>query len=70
MVALYLSIKFDEKDNRVPFIEDMLKTLNSSCPKEKFMSFEKDIFFTILKGNVFIKTPFDILGEIFSYLKI
>ena len=47
----------------------MLKKLNSTCTKEEFLHFERAIFLKILKGNAYIKTPFDIVGEILAYME-
>lgn len=47
----------------------MLKKLNSNCSKEEFIHLEKAIFVNVLKGNAFIKTPYDYIREILSYLE-
>ena len=68
-MAFYLSAKFDQKDNRVPFIGDMLKKLNTNCTKEEFLYFERAIFLKVLGGNAFVKTPFDLLGEMLAFME-
>lgn len=40
-----------------------------NCSKEEFLYFERVIFWKVLKGNVQIKTPFDLLGEILAFLE-
>ena len=47
----------------------MIDKLNGKCTREEFLYFEWVIFHKVLKGNVFIKTPFDFLGELLAYFE-
>jgi hypothetical protein len=47
----------------------MIDKLNGKCTREEFLYFERVIFHKVLKGNVFIKTPFDFLGELLAHLE-
>ena len=68
-VAYFLAVKVDQKDSKIPYIDDVLVKMNFDCSKEEFLYFERMVFWKVLRGNAMIKTPYDQLGEIIAHLE-